>query len=136
MSCPHLEIASARVSAFAEMLTGRHGERLDAWIPGRSRRPAPLHRFVRGLKRDYAAVLNGLTRPHSSGAAEGYVNRIKMIKRELFGSANFHLRTSGLSTLVLVNTRDRAQRVPAAAPTEHSWPGCCSLPQSALPTRP
>jgi transposase len=36
-----------------------------------------LHRFVRGLRRDYHAVLNGLTLPHSSGAVEGNVNRIK-----------------------------------------------------------
>ena len=30
-----------------------------------------LHRFARGLRRDYAAVLNGLTLPHTSGVVEG-----------------------------------------------------------------
>lgn len=30
-----------------------------------------LHRFVRSLRRDFDAVLNGLTLPHNSGAAEG-----------------------------------------------------------------
>lgn len=91
-SCPHLETTSAHVQAFAEMLTGRHGERLDAWMAAVDADDLPqLHRFVRGLKRDYAAVLNGLTLPHSSGAVEGNVNRIKMIKRKLFGRANFDL---------------------------------------------
>ncbi|MBB4911586.1 transposase [Actinophytocola algeriensis] len=50
-----------------------------------------LHRFVRGLRRDYDAVLNGLTLPHNSGAVEGNVNRIKMIKRQMYGRANFDL---------------------------------------------
>ncbi|MBT8225862.1 MAG: transposase, partial [Dactylosporangium sp.] len=41
--------------------------------------------------RDYAAVVNGLTLPHSSGPVEGQVNRIKMIKRQMFGRATFDL---------------------------------------------
>lgn len=50
-----------------------------------------LHRFVRGLRADYDAVRNGLTLPHSSGAVEGNVNRIKMIKRQMYGRAKFDL---------------------------------------------
>ncbi|OHV44300.1 hypothetical protein CC117_32385 [Parafrankia colletiae] len=45
----------------------------------------------RGLLRDHDAVLNGLTLPHSSGQVEGTVNRIKMIKRQMYGRANFDL---------------------------------------------
>ncbi|GAB3455360.1 hypothetical protein GCM10027436_57730 [Actinophytocola sediminis] len=50
-----------------------------------------LHRFVRDLRQDYDAVLNGLTLPHNSGAVAGNVNRIKMIKRQMYGRANFDL---------------------------------------------
>jgi transposase len=50
-----------------------------------------LHSFTTGIKRDYDAVLAGLTLPHSSGAVEGNVNRIKMIKRQMYGRANFDL---------------------------------------------
>jgi transposase len=50
-----------------------------------------LHRFVRGLRRDYDAVLKGLTLSHNSGAVEGNINRIKMIKRQMYGRANFDL---------------------------------------------
>ncbi|MGH3593464.1 MAG: transposase [Pseudonocardiaceae bacterium] len=50
-----------------------------------------LHRFVTGLKRDYQAVRNGLTLSHSSGRVEGNINRIKMIKRQMYGRANFDL---------------------------------------------
>jgi transposase len=37
------------------------------------------------------AVINGLTLPHSSGAVEGAVNRIKMLKRRMYGRAKFDL---------------------------------------------
>jgi transposase len=73
------------------MLTGLHGQNLDAWMAAVDANELPrLHSFVTGLKRDYAAVLNGLTLPRSSGAVEGSVNR-KMIKRQMYGRANFDL---------------------------------------------
>lgn len=43
------------------------------------------------LRRDYRAVLNGLSMPHSSGPVEGAINRLKMIKRQMFGRANLDL---------------------------------------------
>ena len=65
------------VSEFAKILTGRHGERFDAWITavdasGLPDLCSPSHR----IKRHYDAVLAGLTLPHSSGAVEGNVNGI------------------------------------------------------------
>ena len=90
--CPHLDAVAEHVSGFAEMMTGRHGERLETWIDQVEADDLPdLHRFANGLRRDHAAVLNGLTLPHSSGAVEGSVNRIKMIKRQMYGRAGFHL---------------------------------------------
>jgi transposase len=90
--CPHLDALAEHVNGFAEMMVGRHGERLDAWIAAVEADDQPdLHRFVNGLRRDEAAVRNGLTLPHSSGAVEGSVNRIKMIKRQMYGRAGFDL---------------------------------------------
>jgi transposase len=91
-TCPHLDATADHVSAFAEILTGRHGEQVDVWMAAVDADDLPyLHRFVRGLRLDYDAVLNGLTLPHSSGAVEGNVNRIKMIKRQMYGRAKFDL---------------------------------------------
>jgi transposase len=91
-ACPHLDALSHHVKGFAEMMTGRHGDRLDIWIAAVDADDLPyLHSFTNGLRRDHAAVLNGLTLPYSSGAVEGNVNRIKMIKRKMFGRANFDL---------------------------------------------
>ena len=47
--------------------------------------------FTTGIQRDLAAVTAGLTLPHSSGPVEGQVNRIKMLKRQMFGRASFDL---------------------------------------------
>ena len=91
-SCPHLETTATHVATFAEMLTGRHGERLDSWMAAVDAADLPhLHRFVTGLRRDYQAVRNRLTLSHSSGTVEGNVNRIKMIKRQMYGRARFDL---------------------------------------------
>jgi transposase len=91
-TCPHLDATAGHVTEFAKILTNQGGERLDEWMAAVEADDLPhLHRFVRGLRRDYDAVLNGLTLPHSSGAVEGNVNRIKMIKRQMYGRAKFDL---------------------------------------------
>ncbi|GIF39569.1 transposase [Actinoplanes xinjiangensis] len=48
-------------------------------------------RFATGLNADIAAVSAGLSLPFSSGPVEGNVNRIKMIKRQMYGRAGFDL---------------------------------------------
>ena len=47
---------------------------------------APLASFARNLRRDQAAVHAGLTLGRSSGQVEGTVNKIKMLKRQMFGA--------------------------------------------------
>ncbi|WP_233365478.1 transposase [Rhodococcus globerulus] len=90
--CPHLEATAGHVKSFAEMLTERLGEQLNSWMSAVAADDLPhLDRFVRGLDTDHAAVRNGLTLPYSSGAVEGHVNRIKMLKRQMYGRAGFDL---------------------------------------------
>ncbi|WP_249353660.1 transposase [Rhodococcus sp. USK13] len=89
---PALATTGRLVRDFAEIMVDRRGNDLNAWI-GRTRRegsPA-LRSFAAGLVRDLDAVTAGLTLPHSSGAVEGHVNRIKMLKRQMYGRANFDL---------------------------------------------
>ena len=90
--CPHLDTLAGHVTEFAKILTGLHGDRLDDWITNVKADDQPdLHSFARGLKHDHQAVLNGLTMPWSSGVVEGNVNRLKMIKRQMYGRATFPL---------------------------------------------
>jgi transposase len=91
-SWPHLEALAGHVAAFAELMSGRRGDRLNAWISQVERDELPaLRSFAAGLKRDLAAVVNGLTLPYSSSAVEGTINRIKMLKRQMYGRANLDL---------------------------------------------
>jgi len=90
--CPHLDALAAHVRAFAEMMTGRQGQHLQKWLDAVEADDQPeLHSFAAGIRRDLQAVTAGLTLPYSSGAAEGNVNRIKMIKRQMYGRAGFSL---------------------------------------------
>jgi transposase len=90
--CPDLDALAGHVAAFAEIMTGLGGDGLGEWIARVEADQLPdLHSFITGLKRDLAAVVNGLTLPYSSGAVEGAVNRIKMLKRQMYGRASFDL---------------------------------------------
>ncbi len=90
--CTHLDTLATHVTEFAKILTGRHGDRLDDWIAAVEADDQPeLHSFARGLKHDYDAVRNGLTLPWNSGVVEGTVNKIKMLKRQMYGRASFPL---------------------------------------------
>lgn len=50
-----------------------------------------LIRFAKGIKQDFAAVMAALTLPWSQGQVEGQVNRLKLIKRQMYGRAKFDL---------------------------------------------
>ena len=70
------------------MLCHRHGEHLEAWTTQAQASPVTeLRGFAKGLRKDWAAVTAGLTLPYSSGVVEGHVNRIKMIKKQMYGLA-------------------------------------------------
>src|SRR5450755_3022721 len=89
---PQLDAAAQHVASFATMMTSREGIRLDKWIASVRASTLPaLHTFASGLERDHNAVQAGLTLPYSSGAVEGHVCKVKMIKRRMYGRANFDL---------------------------------------------
>jgi hypothetical protein len=89
---PELDRLTLHVRKFAAMMTGRHGDRLEDWITDVERDTlAPLAGFARNLRRDFDAVRNGLSLPHSSGAVEGNINRLNMLKRQMFGRAGLDL---------------------------------------------
>lgn len=94
--------ALADIREFAELTTNRRGDDLSDWMrtvdTGEGPAPRP---FVAGLRRYLNAVTAGLTWPYNPGAVEGRVNRIKMLKRQMYGvrsrhapqTCNFHCLT-------------------------------------------
>lgn len=80
------------VQDFGHMVRQRQGERLDAWLTSvEASAIAELQTFAAGIQRDKAAVQAGLTLTYSNGLLEGHVNRLKLIKRSMYGRANFDL---------------------------------------------
>jgi transposase len=77
---------------FTTILRERQGERLDAWLQKvEEQGPPELKNFAQGLKRDYDAVKAGLTLEWSNGQTEGQVNRLKLLKRQMYGRGRFDL---------------------------------------------
>jgi transposase len=74
------------------MMHKLRGARLPLWTAAVLAGDLPaLQSFAKGLQHDLDAVTAGLTLPWSSGAVEGQVNRVKMIKRQMYGRAKFDL---------------------------------------------
>ncbi|MFE7650499.1 transposase [Streptomyces phaeoluteigriseus] len=73
-------------------MNDRRGRDLSQWTERVQADDLPaLRGFVTGLGQDFDAVVAGLSLPYSSGAVEGHNNKIKMLKRQMFGRANFDL---------------------------------------------
>jgi transposase len=92
-SCPNQDALAGHVRSFAEMMTRRQGLlALEDWLTRVEADDQPqLHSFASGIRRDQQAVTAGLALPCSSAAMEGNVNKIKMIKRQMYGRASFPL---------------------------------------------
>lgn len=91
--CGELADACDLVSRFASMLVNRRGqEELEQWTADAEASALPeLRGFATGLRKDWDAVMAGLTLRWNSGPVEGHVNRIKMLKRQMFGRAKLDL---------------------------------------------
>lgn len=76
---------------FALVRERRSGE-LEAWIAAvENSGVADLKNFAKGLLRDKDAVVSGVSLEWSNGQTEGQVNRLKLIKRQIYGRASFAL---------------------------------------------
>jgi transposase len=89
---PQIELAQTLALDFFTMTRQREAAGLENWIVRAARSGIEeLKRFGAGLRRDWDAVVAGLTLEWSSGPVEGQVNRLKMIKRQMFGRAGLSL---------------------------------------------
>lgn len=91
--CPELKAAATAAQEFATMVRDRNEQSWEDWLaavlaPGGVKE---LRAFAEGLKRDEAAVRAALRLDWSNGPVEGAVNRLKTIKRQMYGRANFDL---------------------------------------------
>ncbi len=89
---PELTAARELVLEFFAFTRRRDATALDGWmVRAEASGIAALKSFCGGLRRDWDAVVAGLTLEWSNGPVEGQINRLKAIKRQMYGRASFSL---------------------------------------------
>jgi transposase len=80
--------AVALAQEFASLIRRREPARLEPWLrrAAQSALP-PFRRLAKGLREDIAAVQAAVTLPWRQGPIEGHINRLKMLKRQMYGRA-------------------------------------------------
>jgi transposase len=86
---PPVVQAVALARAFSTMIKEGLAEQLDGWI--RAAEGGGFQGFAASLRHDRDAVHAALTMPWSTGPVEGQINRLKVIKRTMYGRAGFDL---------------------------------------------
>ncbi|GAC1385129.1 MAG: hypothetical protein NVSMB33_14040 [Ktedonobacteraceae bacterium] len=77
---------------FVSMLKERKAGELQQWLQRASQSHiAEFKSLARGMQRDYAAIHAACCQSWSQGQVEGQVNRLKCLKRQMYGRANFDL---------------------------------------------
>jgi transposase len=77
---------------FATLVRQRQPTQLDPWLKRATTSALEdLRRFAKGLYEDYDAVKAGVTLLWSTGPVEGHINRLNMLKRQMFGRARLDL---------------------------------------------
>ncbi len=93
--CPPIAEAQRLLTTFRGILTQRcseQHEQLEPWLEQCEQSGiSELVGFARGLRRDEPAVRAALRYDWSQGPIEGQVNRLKLLKRQMYGRAKFDL---------------------------------------------
>lgn len=89
---PLIAAGYALFHQFRDLLTSQDTDKLSVWIQAARTSGLPeLENFAFGLERDLAAIQNAVSLKWSNGRTEGHVNRLKMLKRQMYGRANLDL---------------------------------------------
>ena len=89
VSIPRLGEAAVLVDRFQKMLRNRSTAHLQPWL--QEANASLLASFAKGLSADKHAVLATLREPWSNGQTEGQINRLKLLKRQMYGRAYLDL---------------------------------------------
>ncbi|MDO1451136.1 ISL3 family transposase [Rhodocytophaga aerolata] len=87
---PLLQQARELSLEFKSLMEQKKGECLENWCQRAGQFPA-FAGFVRGIGQDFQAVQQAFSSSWSNGQTEGQVNRLKTIKRQMYGRASFTL---------------------------------------------
>jgi transposase len=90
--CPEVSDLRRMALAFRDALMANESTDLKQWITRAKRCEfGAVVRFAYGLEKDISAVSAAVDTEWSTGQVEGQINRLKMIKRQMYGRGGFHL---------------------------------------------
>ncbi|MFC7556247.1 hypothetical protein ACFQU7_40820 [Pseudoroseomonas wenyumeiae] len=89
LEVPTLQTTVAIAQRLARLLRRQEDDRLEEALDAAA--ASPLARFAADLCKDIAAVQAAVDLPWSTSPVEGQINRLKMIKRTMYGRAGFQL---------------------------------------------
>ena len=90
--CAPAATACHLAQAFFALVRDRDAAALGGWLDEAEQSDLPeMGGFAGGIRRDRAAVDTGLTLDWSQGQTEGFVNKLKTLKRQMFGRAGLNL---------------------------------------------
>jgi transposase len=80
------------VNMFRQMVRERNVNELSTWIDtAKSFENTYINSFIGGITRDMSAVKNAIAFDYNNGLAEGSVNKLKVMKRIMYGRNSFEL---------------------------------------------
>ena len=94
LAAQHLNLAMAvdLAEEFLRLLRERQAEAFDAWLTKALKSGLkPFEKLAAGLLEDYAAVKASMMLSVSNGPVEGLINRLKMLKRQMYGRGGLEL---------------------------------------------
>jgi transposase len=92
VQCPEVFDLRQLALSFRDALRADQSAQLRRWIEKAKRCEfGAVVRFAYGLHKDISAVAAAVDMPWSNGQVEGQINRLKMIKRQMYGRAGFEL---------------------------------------------
>ncbi len=90
--CSDIGTAQSLVHKFRNMIKSTQASLLKGWMDEVQQSSIKeLKGYAKGLTTDFAAVYNAKALPWSNGLVEGKINKLKTIKRQMYGRASFEL---------------------------------------------
>jgi transposase len=90
--CPDIGKVKDLAVSFRRMITRQKAGQFKKWLAKALQSAVTEFRsFADGLKKDQHSILEALRSRWSNGQVEGQINRLKMLKRQMYGRANLDL---------------------------------------------
>lgn len=88
---PEIKQTKELISRFKKLFQNKEEGTLKTWLNDVAKSSSGIKGFAKGIASDFQAVNNAVVTPYSNGQVEGQVNRLKNIKRRMYGRAGFDL---------------------------------------------